>query len=112
MDNPDEWARDPSVRMMRKVFQKMEEAQSIILKDLNVSIYDERVRLWRERALIIFERLWSYAMRKGISMNENEAADIYAFSLTRVMGSDGMEIPEKLHTHVSHILKLSEEVFE
>ncbi len=112
MDNPDEWARDPSVQMMRRVFKKMEEAQSAILIDLNVSTFNERVRLWRERALIIFERLWSYAMRKGISMDENEAADIYLFSLTRVMGADGMKIPEKFLTCEPHIPKLFEEAFK
>jgi hypothetical protein len=112
MDNPDEWVRDPSVQMMRKVFKKMEEAYSAILVDLNVSTFDERIRLWRERALISFERLWSYAMRKGISMNENEAADIYLFSLTRVMDSDGVKIPEKFLPYDPHIPKLFEEAFK
>lgn len=111
MDNPDEWARDPSVRMMRKVFEEMECAQSAILADLNVSPFDERVRLWRERALIIFERLWSYAMSKGTSMDENEAANIYVFSLTRVMGSDGMDIPEELLPRQPDISRLFEEAF-
>ena len=111
MNTPVEWARDPSVRMMRKVFEKMEHAQSAILADLNVSSFDERVRPWRERALIIFERLWSYAMRKEISMDENEAANIYVFSLIRVMESDGMEIPEKLLPRQHDLLKLFEEAF-
>jgi hypothetical protein len=106
-----EWARDPSVRMMRKVFEKMEGAQSAILADLNVSPFDERVRLWRERALIIFERLWSYAMKKGISMDENEAAKMYVFSLTRVMGSDGIKIPERLLARQPDMSKLFEEAF-
>jgi hypothetical protein len=112
MDIPDEWARDPSVRMMRKVFERLEGAQSAILAELNVSPLDERVRLWRERALVIYERLWSYALRKGISMDENEAASIYVFSLTRVMGSDGMEIPERLLPRQPNISKLFEEAFE
>ncbi len=112
MDIMDEWARDPSVRIMRKVFKKMEGAQSEILTELNVSPLDERVRPWRERALIIFERLWSYALRKGIPMDENEAADIYIFSLIRVINSDGMEIPKKLVPHQPDISKLFEEVFE
>jgi len=111
MDIRDEYARDPSVRMMRKVFEKMEGAQSAILADLNVSSLDERIRLWRERALIIFERAWSYAMRKGISMDENEAANIYVFSLIRVMGSDGMEIPEKLLPRQPDVSKIFEEAF-
>ena len=111
MDIRDEYARDPSVRMMRKVFKKMEGAQSAILADLNVSSLDERIRPWRERALIIFERLWSYAMRKGISMDENEAANIYVLSLIRVMGSDGMEIPEKLLPRQPDVSKIFEEAF-
>ena len=111
MDIRDEWAKDPSVRMMRKVFEKMEGAQSAILADLNVSSFDERVRPWRERALIIFERLWSYAARKGISMDENEAASIYVFSFTRVMGSDGVEIPERLLPRQPDISKIFEEAF-
>lgn len=111
MEIRDEWARDPSVRMMRKVFEKMESAQSAILADLNVSPFDERVRSWRERALIIFERLCSYARRKGISMDENEAAKMYVFSLTRVMGLDGMEIPERLLARQPDMSKLFEEAF-
>jgi len=112
MGNLDEWERDPSVRMMRKVFERMEGAQSAILAEFYVSPFDERVRSWRERALIIFERLRSCATREGMPMDENMAADIYAFSLTRVMGSDGMEIPEKLHPHQPDISKLFEEAFE
>lgn len=112
MKNPDEWAKDPSVRMMRKVFEKMESAQSAILADLDVSSFDERIRLWRERALIIFERMWSYAARKGIPVDENKAANIYVFSIVRVMGSDGMEIPENLLPRQPDISKIFEEAFE
>jgi hypothetical protein len=112
MDIRDEWERDPSVRMMRKVFERMEGAQSAILAELDVSPFDERVRSWRERALIIFERLWSYATREGMPMDENMAADVYAFSLTRVMGSDGMKISEELLPHQPDIFKIFEEAFE
>lgn len=112
MDNPDEWARDPSVRVMRKIFEKMEDAQSVFLTELNVSSFDERVRPWRERALAIFERLWSYALRKGITMDENEAANIYVFSLTRVISSDGLEIPGRLIHRQPEISKLFEEAFK
>ena len=108
----DEWARDPSVRMMRKIFEKMEDAQSAILADLNVSPLDERVRSWRERALMIFERLWSHIIRKGVSLDENGAADIYVFSLTRILGSDGIEIPEGLVPLEHDFHKLFEEAFE
>ena len=111
MDIRDEWEKDPSVQMTRKVFEKMEKAQSAVLADLNVSTFDERIRPWRERALIIFERLWSYAGKKGISMDENETANIYLFSLTRVMGSDGMEIPEKLLPRQPDVSKIFEEAF-
>ena len=112
MNSPDEWARDPSVRMMRKVFEKMESVQSSILADLNVSPFDEKIRSWRERALIIFERLWSYALRKGIPMDENEAADIYVFSLTRVMSSDGIEVSGELLSSQPEISTLFEEAFK
>ena len=111
MDNPDEWARDPSVRVMRKVFEKMESAHSAVLAELNVSSLDERVRPWRERALAIFERLWSYALRKGMTMDENEVANIYVFSLTRVISSDGLEVPERLTPRQPYISKLFEEAF-
>jgi hypothetical protein len=50
-------------------------------------------------------------MRKGISMDESEAANIYVFSLIRVMNSDGMEIPDKLLPPQPDISKLFEEVF-
>ena len=45
-------------------------------------------------------------------MDENMAADVYAFSLTRVMGSDGMVIPEGLLPHGPDISRIFEEAFE
>jgi hypothetical protein len=45
-------------------------------------------------------------------MDENEAADIYVFSLTRVMNSDGIEVPEELLPRQHEISKLFEEAFK
>jgi hypothetical protein len=111
MDAGDEWAKDPSVRMMRRVFEKMESTQSGFLAQLRISFLDERIRLWRERTLVIFERMWAYSMQNGISMNEKKAADIYIFSLARVMGSDGMKIPERLLPCDPDISKIFGEAF-
>ena len=111
MNARDEWGRDPAVRFMRRVFGKMESVQYRLLEDLSLSSFDERVRPWRERALVIFERMWSYAAQEGISMDEEKAADIYVFSLARVMGSDGIEVPESLVPRKADVSKIYEEAF-
>jgi hypothetical protein len=92
MTDVDQWGKDPSVQILRKVFKGMEKAQHKFLKGLNVAPYDLRIRGWRGQALALFERAWHVANRMGVNMNEHTASTIYVHCLAKIMqwgsGSD------------------------
>ena len=92
----DEWGRDPSVRAMRGIFKAMEESVDDLLKQLKISPLDHRVRGWLEQALANYERAWVAASRKGIPMDEKMATAVYAHCLVKVIGAEGVNIPEKV----------------
>ena len=46
----DDWGFDPSVRMMRRVYERIEMVQGELLKRLSISPFDPRLRRWREKA--------------------------------------------------------------
>ena len=92
----DDWGRDPSVRAMRKVFQSMERFLEEILKRLEISPYDYRIRGWLEETLAKFERSWGVAHHMGIPMDEEMAPAVYARCLAKVIGREGIEIPRDL----------------
>jgi hypothetical protein len=94
MSGMDEWDNDPTVRAMRMVFKEIEDAQERFFSRMEINSYDQRIRHWRETALIIFERAVSYANRVGILINEKTASDIYLHCLARIMRSDGIDILE------------------
>ena len=91
----DEWGRDPSVQSLRRVFSFMEEAQQELLRRLNLSFLDRRLRRSREQALELFERTWSKAVRRGM-MSEKDAAPLYVHCLARTLRLAGVEVPEEL----------------
>lgn len=91
----DEWGRDPSVRAMRGIFKTMENSVDDLLKQLNISPLDHRVRGWLEQALANFERVWAEAHRQGVRMDEKMATAVYGHCLAKVIGSEGVKIPEK-----------------
>ena len=93
MGSTDKWGRDPSVQMMRKVFKRIETAQDAFLNRLSVSTFDPRLRPWREKALVLFERSWGRASRLGVGMDQEKAAGIYMHCLAQVIRSEGFEIP-------------------
>ena len=94
----DEWGRDPSVRAMRRVFQEMEKSLDDLLEQLNISPFDHRIRGWLEQALANYERIWAEASRKGVRMEENMAPPVYTHCLVKVIGAEGIEIPENQST--------------
>ena len=61
----DEWGHDPSVQSMRRVFSFMEEAQQELLRRLNISLFDKRLRRSREQALELFEQSLASGCQKG-----------------------------------------------
>ena len=106
----DEWGRDPSVRAMRGIFKTMEDSVDDLLKQLNISPLDHRVRGWLEQALANFERVWAEAHRQGARMDEKMATAVYGHCLAKVIGSEGVKIPEKALAIEKDLGKLISEV--
>ena len=112
MMHMDEWGRDPSVQAMRKVFKGMEKSLEKILGQLDISPYDQRIRGWLEKALAKFETSWGVANHMGIIMNEKIAPVVYTHCLAKIIGSDGIEIPEGILPEEKDTARLIHEVFK
>jgi len=108
----DEWGRDPSVRAMRSIFKAMEDSLDDLLKQLDISPFDHRVRGWLEQALAKYERAWAKASRMGIRMDEKMATAVYAHCLVKIIGSEGIKIPESLLAIEKDVARLTCEVFK
>ena len=110
MNEKDEWGKDPSVQIMRTVFNAMEKAQQALLSQLDISPYDLRIRKWREKSLAQFEQAWGVANRIGISMDTTLASEVYVHVLAKVIGLDGNEIPEGIVPEGKEIERLFKEM--
>jgi len=106
----DEWGRDPSVRAMRGIFKTMEDSVDDLLKQLNISPLDHRVRVWLEQALAEYEGAWIEARRQGVRLDEKMAAAVYAHCLGAVIGADGISVPESRVTIDKDVERLIREV--
>ena len=105
----DEWGHDPSVQSMRRVFSYMEQAQQELLRHLNISRFDKRLRNVREQALELFEKAWPLAVRKGMISEEKEAAPFYGHCLARALSSAGIEVPKDLMPRNEKIIRFLQE---
>ena len=91
----DEWGQDPSVQSMRRVFAFMEEAQAQLLRDLNISFFDQRLGRGRQQALELFEKTWPLAIKKGIITSEKDAAPFYLHCLVQALKTVRIEVPNE-----------------
>ena len=107
----DEWGRDPSVQVMRRVFAAMEAAQKEFIKNLGVSPYDHRLRRWRERARAAFDASWARTARSGVELSEREAGAIYVHCLGKIMTTEGMDAPPETLPQSEKLKKILREVF-
>ncbi len=107
----DQWEKDPSVQIMRRVFKGMEKAQHELFKGLSIAPYDLRIRRWREQALALFERTWGTASQMGITVDEHTASSIYIHCLAKIMGSEGIRIPAGILPDAQKELRVLKEVF-
>jgi cyanophycinase-like exopeptidase len=107
----DEWGKDPSVQIMRRVFNEMEKTQYELLKRLSITPYDLRIKRWRDQALALFERAWGVANRMGITMDENTASVVYVHCLAKVMGAERINIPTGILPEAKSIERIFKEVF-
>jgi hypothetical protein len=107
----DAWGRDPSVRLMRRVFTAMEEGQKDFLRTLGLSPFDYRLRRWRERALAAFEASWAWSARAGVELGETEAGALYVRCLGKIMAGEGMKgLPGSLPEN-EKLMRILREVF-
>jgi len=90
----------------------MEESLDDILDQLSLDPFDLRIRGWLEQALARYERAWSLAGRLGIGMDEKMAPAVYAHCLLKVIGSEGVKIPDSLWSPDQSVQKLIAEVFK
>ena len=86
----DPWGRDPSIQSMRRAFAEMEQAQTELLKTLRISPLDQRLRLWRQNALRLFEQQWSHSTRRGNRFGERQIADLYCACFTGILAKAGI----------------------
>ena len=111
MANMDEWGKDPSVQIMRRVFKEMEKAQRELLKRLDIIPYDLRIRRWRDQALTLFERAWGVANRMGIMIDERTASLVYVHCLAKVMSGEQIDIPPGMLPEAKSVERIFKEVF-
>jgi hypothetical protein len=71
----------------------LELRQREVLEDLGISPFDARLRRWREQARTLFERSWADEARAGADWGPEQAADLYARSLRRILASSGVPVP-------------------
>jgi hypothetical protein len=83
----------------------MEEAQQELLRELNISLFDRKLRRARQGALELFERDWPLAIKKGIIKNEKDAAPIYLHCLIRALKMASIQIPNELLLKDEQIIK-------
>ena len=107
----DEWGKDPSVQIMRKVFKGMENAQHELLKRLDITPYDLRIRRWRDQALALFERACGVANRMGITIDEHTASVVYVHCLAKVMGAERINILSGILPEAKSVERIFKEVF-
>ena len=100
MIDMDEWASDPSVLAMRKVFKKMEKCLEKILEKLEISPYDQRIRKWLEKALEKFENAWGVANQLGIVIDQKTAPATYAGCLAKIIDGLSASLSERFRDQV------------
>jgi hypothetical protein len=112
MAEKDDWGADPQVRYLRRVFSRIEQAQADLLRRVNVSPLDHRLRRVREATLGLFEDAEMRASRSGLVTSDEETATLYLYCLARVLRANRIpvadgELPvhEKIARFVSEVLK-------
>ncbi len=90
----DEFGHDPSVQRTRKIFSSMEKTQWELLEKLKISPFDDRLRSIRKKALDLFGKSFPIAISKGMDLNEDASAGLYAFCLAQSLKPVGIDVPD------------------
>ena len=111
MSDRDEWGKDPSVQVMRKVFRAMEHDHQALLKRLDIAPYDQRLGKWREQTLALFERAWGVADQLDVTMDEQTAAALYCMLFAKIVEVSGITIPADIFPPEGNVGRLMQAVF-
>lgn len=106
----DEFGHDPQVRFLRRAFAETEAAQGDLLKRLDISPLDGRLRSAREATLKLFGRIWEVYDRWGTAMDEKEMSYIYLHCFYRILEKLKMAPPEGILPPNERMEKLMREV--
>jgi len=90
----DDFGHDPSVQRMRKIFSSMEKIQWDMLEKLKISTFDNRLRNIRKTALDLFGKSFQLAISKGMDLDEDASAGLYALCLVQSLKLTGILIPD------------------
>ena len=89
----DQGGRDPSIQSMRRVFARLEKAQTELLEALCISPLDQRLGPWRREALNLFEQKWVQTTKRGGNLDEGQIAALYYGCFTRILAKAGIPVP-------------------
>jgi len=96
VNNMDTWGNDPSVQYMRQVFSRMEIVQKNLIKKLEISTIDPRLRTIRENARVLFEKIWYNTDVQDFNLKDNDtSANVYSYCLAWSLNNAGIKVPEK-----------------
>lgn len=77
MKTIDEFGKDPTVKRTRILFSMMEKSDSALIKRLDLSQFDERLRTARTVRLNLYNKVISLAFHKKIYVDENFALELF-----------------------------------
>ncbi len=108
----DNWGADPQIKYLREVFGNTETEQTELFNHTGISPFDERLRLWREKTLILFEKVWALSSTRGIVLKKDEISKIYLYCLAHFLSMSRIKIPpealpanEKINHLIEEVLK-------
>lgn len=108
----DNWDIDPQIKYLREIFGNTEREQTEFLNHTGISPFDERLRLWREKTLTLFEKIWMLSSTRGIVWKKDEIPKIYLHCLALFLSMDKIKIPSELLHADENIDHLIEEVLK
>ncbi|MCX5804723.1 MAG: hypothetical protein NT010_01465 [Proteobacteria bacterium] len=89
----DDWGADPQIRYLRQIFGDIEAAQADFLHRLNISLFDSRLRRWRETGLKLFEKVWMLSSKRGITSEKEQVSKIYLHCLAHFLKLNRIAVP-------------------
>lgn len=108
----DQFAGDPQVRYLRRVFAGIEWKQRELLERIGISLTDYRLKRVREAALKHFEKAWMLAGRRGVTETEDEIGNLYVLCLARILAGNRISVPDKFLPSNPKMNDVIKEIFQ